>query len=322
MSGLLALVAQDFRRLIANALFWVISATLIIIIVFINFALPRNVSKESYDILTYRTNQYAGFPAAGSEEELRQAVKERGAVGLLGSADGSITVLHPGLSEKTIRAIMVRLNDSSAHDISIVTINEDIQAIPYHKRMTPIFLCFEALIIGFILGGALMLSEKEEGTIRALRISPMGVDRYLLSKTALFSVIAVLYALLIAIFCIGVDFSIVRFVLLSFFGAAIFTLIGLAFTSLFRDMSSWFFSMALLLSLNMLPAVAYSEPSFAPFWIRVIPSYSILFSYEKILFGVDGAYDSVGIAVAGWCIGAYLLSRFLVGRSLLAKRRG
>ncbi len=40
--------------------------------------------------------------------------------------------------------------------------------------------------MGFILGGALMLSEKVEGTIRALRISPMGVDRYLISKTLFF----------------------------------------------------------------------------------------------------------------------------------------
>lgn len=185
--------------------------------------------------------------------------------------------------------------------------------------MTPIFICFEALIIGFILGGALMLSEKEEGTFRALRIAPMGVDRYLISKTVLFSIIAVLYALLMAIFCVGFGFSVPRFVLLSFFGAAIFSLIGLAFTTLFKDMSSWFFSMALLLSINMLPVVAYMEPSFSPLWIRVIPSYSMIFAYEKILFGMDGASISVVLTVAGWCIGAYLLSRFAVGRSLLAK---
>lgn len=320
MNGLLALGIQDFKRLMSNALFWVITATLVIIIALINFALPKNISEESYSIFTYNTDYSAGqSTAVNSEEELRQAVKENGTIGLLGLGDGSITVLHPGLSEKTVRAIMVMLYNSSDKEVKVESMNESSQTIPFNKRMTPIFICFEALIIGFILGGALMLSEKEEGTFRALRIAPMGVDRYLISKTVLFSIIAVLYALLMAFFCVGFGFSVLRFVLLSFFGAAIFSLIGLAFTTLFKDMSSWFFSMALLLSINMLPVVAYTEPSFSPLWIRAIPSYSMIFAYEKILFGMDGASISVVFTVAGWCIGAYLLSRFAVGRSLLAK---
>lgn len=320
MNGLLALGILDFKRLMTNALFWIITATLVIIIALINFALPQNISEESYSIFTYNTDfSVSQSTAVNSEEELRQAVKDSGTIGLLGDDDGSITVLHPGLSEKTVRAIMVMLYNSSDTEVQVETMNENNQTIPFNKRMTPVFICFEALIIGFILGGALMLSEKEEGTFRALRIAPMGVDRYLISKTVLFSIIAVLYALLMAFFCVGFGFSFFRFVLLSFFGAAIFSLIGLAFTTLFKDMSSWFFSMALLLSVNMLPVVAYMEPSFSPLWLRAIPSYSMIFAYEKILFGMDGASISVVITVAGWCIGAYLLSRFAVGRSLLAK---
>lgn len=322
MNGLLALGILDFKRLLTNALFWVITATLVVIIALINFALPPNISEESYSIFTYNTDLSAGqSTAVSSEEELRQTVKDSGAIGLLGAEDGSIIVLHPGLSEKTVRAIMVMLSSSSGTEVAVTSINANSGTIPFNQRMTPVFICFEALIIGFILGGALMLAEKEEGTFRALRIAPMGVDRYLLSKTVLFSIIAVLYALLMAFFCIGFGFSVIRFVLLSFFGAAIYSLIGLAFTTLFKDMSSWFFSMALLLSINMLPAAAYMEPSFSPFWIRAIPSYSMIFAFEKILFGVDGVSTSAVFTVAGWCIGAYLLSRFAVGRALLAKGR-
>jgi hypothetical protein len=186
--------------------------------------------------------------------------------------------------------------------------------------MTPVFICFEALIIGFILGGALMLSEKEEGTVRAFRIAPLGVDRYLVSKTVLFSLIAVVYALLMAFFCVGLNFSVLCFILLSFFGSAIFSLIGLAFTTFFKDISSWFFSMALLLSVNMLPAVSYSEPSFSPFWIKIIPSYSMIFAYKNILLGTGAIPLSTVFNVAGWCIGAYLIGRFMVGRYFLSKR--
>ncbi|MFZ7132494.1 MAG: ABC transporter permease [Eubacteriales bacterium] len=322
MNGILALGIQDFKRLLTNALFWVITATLVLIIALINFALPENISEESYRIFTYHIDYYAGqTTAVNSEEELRQIVKESGTIGLLGNDDGSITVLNPGLSEKTVRSMMTMLHSPSDTNVEVESINENNQAIPFNKRMTPVFICLEALIIGFILGGALMLSEKEEGTIRAMQIAPMGVDKYLISKTMLFSIIAVLYALLMASFSVGFGFSIFHFVLLSFFGAAIFSLIGLAFTTFFRDMSSWFFSMALLLSVNMLPVVAYSEPSFSPLWLRVIPSYSLIFAYENILFGMGRSLLPTVFTVIGWCIGAYLISRFMVGRYLLSKGR-
>ncbi|SDZ53676.1 ABC-2 family transporter protein [Evansella caseinilytica] len=322
MSGILALGIQDFKRLLTNALFWVITVTLVLIITLINFAVPENISEESYGIFTYHTDYYADqTTAVNSEEELRQAVKEHGTIGLLGNDDGSITILNPGLSEKTVRATMTMLYSSSDTYVEVESINENNAAIPFNKRMTPVFICFEALVIGFILGGALLLSEKEEGTIRAMRIAPVGVDKYLISKTVLFSIIAVLYALLVAFFCVGFSFSVHRFILLSFFGAAVFSLIGFAFTTFFRDMSSWFFSMALLLSINMLPVVAYSEPSFSPFWLRVIPSYSLIFAYENILFGMGRSMLPTVFTVAGWGIGAYLISRFVVGRYLLSKGR-
>ncbi len=253
---------------------------------------------------------------------MRQSVKETGAIGLLGTGDGGIAVLHTGLSEKTVRAIMIMLYSSpdAGTDVETESLDTDSRAIPFNKRMTPVFLCFEALIVGFILGGALMLSEKEEGTIRALRVSPMGVDRYLVSKTALFSLIAVLYALLMAFFCVGFGFPLLRFVLLSFFGAAMFSLLGLTFSTLFKDLSSWFFSMALLLSVNMLPVAAYSEPSFSPLWVRIIPSYSLIFAYENILFELGRSPMPAVFTVAGWCAGAYLLSRLVVGRHLLSER--
>ncbi len=322
MRGILALGIQDFKRLLTNALFWVITVTLILIIALINFALPKNITEESYQIYTYNLDYAAGQTIAlDSEEQLRQAVMQNSAIGLLGSDNGSITVIHTGLSEKTVHAIMTMLFSSPKIDAEVESIEPDRITIPFNKRMAPVFICFEALIIGFILGGALMLSEKEEGTIRALRIAPIGADRYIISKTALFSIIAVVYALLMAFFTLGFNFSILSFILLSFFGAAIFSLIGLAFSTFFKDMSSWFFSMALLLSINMLPVVAYSEPSFSPFWLRLIPSYPIIFAYENILFDMDRSVMPAVLTVAFWCVGAYIISRFVVGRHLLSKGR-
>jgi hypothetical protein len=321
MKGLLALGILDFKRLLKNALFWVITATLVIIVAVVNFALPGEVAEEGYTVYAYNTDYAAGNTVkTDSEEELRRLVREGDGVGLLGSETG-VTVIHAGLSEKTVRAVMLLLQPRGASGTDVVSITAG-RTIPFNQRMTPVFICFEALVTGFVLCGALMLSEKEERTIRALRVSPMGVDRYILSKTLLFSVIGALYALLMVLFCVGVHFHVLRFLLLSFFGAAVFSLFGLAFTALFRDMSSWFFAMALILSVNMLPVVAYSEPSFSPLWLRAIPSYPMIFAYERLLFGGSGGGPATALFIAGWCAGAYLLSRFLVaGHMLKAGRR-
>jgi hypothetical protein len=40
-----------------------------------------------------------------------------------------------------------------------------------------------------------------------------------------------------------------------------------------------------LLVLNMLPCLSFALPSFSPAWIRLIPSYHLLFATRDVLFG-------------------------------------
>lgn len=320
MKAILALSLQDFKRLITNALFWVITVTLVLVVLVINFAIPKSIEGEEVDLYFYNMGiEMPDAKTVESEEALRAAVAEGQSIGVMKDDTGKITVIHPGLSEKTVRSVMIMLTDRGGESIGSESIYEDNRTIPFNKRMTPGFICFEALITGLIFGGALMLSEREEQTIRALRIAPMGADRYIISKILLFSLIAVLYALLMAVFTVGFDFNFGLFILLSFFGSMVFSLVGLAFSTLFKDMNSWFFSIALLLSINMLPVISYVSPSFSPVWIRMIPSYPMIFAYESILFRRAGDPLTVIVTVAAWLIIAYLLSRIMVKRFLLSK---
>ena len=321
MRSLLSMCVQDFRRLLANALFWVITATLVLLLAVIHFALPHTVVEEPGQVLGFGlANPGFAFTQVASESALRDAVRDTGALGLLEGPEG-LTVLHPGLSDKTVHAFLAVLYGSRVPSMTVEALDPGRPEIPFNLRMVPVFLCFEALITGFILGGALMLSEKEEDTIRALRIAPVGATRYLAAKTLLFSVISGLYALVMAVGCVGFRFPLLPFLLLSLFGSAVYTLLGLAFTARFRDMGSWFFAMALLLSINMLPGIAYGNPSFSPFWIRLIPSYPFIFAYEGILFDMPQRLPLVWLTLAAWCLAAWLAARFMVGRHLFAARR-
>lgn len=322
MKSVLALCAQDFRRLLTNALFWVLSAMLVAIVLVVRFALPAELSSGEEGFVTCNV---AGGEAYGramaSEEDLREAVRGGDVIGLVATADG-ILVVHPDLSEKSLRAALLLLSDAAPVNVTVETLGGGGAAVPFNERSVPAFICFEALVTGFILGGALMLSEKEDGTARALRIAPMGAARYLSAKTLLFSGIGTLYAALICLLCVGTGIAWIPFLLLTFFGTATMTLLGLAYTTLFRDMSGWFFSMALLLSVNMLPAVSYVSPVFAPFWMKLLPSYPVLFSLDKAMFG--GGYDipyTVG-SMAVWLALACLLAYPAVKMRFLGRGRG
>ncbi len=321
MNSILSTCVQDSKRLLTNALFWVLSATLVIIVLVVDLALPKEALSAELSTLTWNAPENLSFGTpAQSEDALREAVGKGDAVGFVFRKDG-VTIVHPGYSEKTLNAIMLETTQTEIAPVSVETLDAAARETPFHLRFTPVFICFEALMVGFILGGALMLAEKQDGTVRALRVSPFGAAKYVLAKTLLFSLIGTVYASLICLMTVGVSIQWGLFLLLSFFGTAIFTMIGLAYTSPFRDMSGWFFSMVVLLSVNMLPVISYSSPSFTPLWMRLIPSYPILMAYRAAMFGgsIDLGYTIAAILI--WGTVSYLLARIFVAKNHLKGAR-
>lgn len=317
MKSILSTCAQDSKRLLTNALFWVLTATLLIIVLVVDLALPKELASGGVTPLTWNAPADTTFGTpAESEEALREAVRKGDAIGFVFAQEG-LTVVHPGFSEKSLNISLLELNGGAAAPVVLESLDAQAREIPFNLRFTPVFIAFEALMVGFILGGALMLAEKQDGTVRALRVSPFSVSRYIVAKMLLFSLIGTLYASLICALTVGFSVNWAIFLPLSFFGTAVFTMIGLAYTSPFHDMSGWFFSMVVLLSVNMLPVISYSSPAFTPFWMRLIPSYPMLMAYRAAMFGgaVDWLY--ICVSIGAWGIVSYLLARFFVAKKHL-----
>ena len=317
MKSILSTCMQDSKRLLTNALFWVLTATLLIIVLVVDLALPKELSSAGITTLTWNAPADALFGTpAESEETLREAVRQGDTIGFVFGEQG-LTIVHPGYSEKSLNVYVLELMRGERAPVTVETLDAQVEEIPFNLLFTPVFIAFEALMVGFILGGALMLAEKQDGTVRALRVSPFSVSGYIAAKTLLFSLIGTLYASLICLLTVGVSVNWAIFLPLSFFGTAAFTMIGLAYTSPFRDMSGWFFSMVVLLSVNMLPVISYTNPAFTPFWMRLIPSYPILTAYRAAMFGgsIDWGYTIAAIFV--WCGVSFLLARVFVAQKHL-----
>jgi hypothetical protein len=322
MKRIINLILQDTCLLLRNALFWVVTVSLLVIILSVRFLIPEDFNTDAQRLVSWNLNiESPAITSLESEQAVLESVKEEATVGFIQHGD-TITLVHSGLSAKAQNALMTALfGKPSGLEIKVRSITESKGRIPENIRLTPVFICFEALISGFLMAGVLMLEEKEGKTIKAYRISPAGTLEYVTAKTILFGIIGTVYALLMAVSIIGFQFRWGGFILLAFVSSSLFTLLGLSLTVFFHDMSSWFSLSVCVLALNMLTMVSYSSPSFSPPWIRVIPSWPMLFAFEELMFGMGRGIGGTLLLVLAETAVLFILACFLVRKVLLKSER-
>ncbi len=322
MGKILSFIMQDFKLLLRNAIFWVITGSLAVIVLTVRFLIPGDFNANARSIVSYNLEtEIPSIASLDSEQSVLDAVKKGGAVGFIRNGE-SISLVHPGLSQKAQNALMKTIfGESSGMNIKINRIRESPMRIPENIRLTPVFICFEALVSGFLMAGILLLEEKEEGTIKACRISPAGTVEYVTAKVLLFSILGTVYSILMAVMIAGFGFNWGGFILLAFLSGALFTLLGLSITVFFKDMSSWFSISILVLTINILTMFSFSSPSFSPGWIRLIPSYPILFAFEDLLFGGGRGIAEAVLTVFAEVVVLYVITCILIRKRLLQRER-
>lgn len=322
MKRIVTLVLQDTMLLLRNALFWVVTGFLVLIVITLRFLIPEEFQTDARNLVSYSLQMESPLiRSVESEQAVLEAVQKEGAVGFV-HKDNSLTLFHSGLSHKAQNALVALLfGKPSGREIEVRSILDGAATIPDNKRLTPAFICFEALISGFLMAGILMLEEKEGKTIRAYRVSPAGALQYVTAKTLLFSIIGTLYSLIMAVLVVGFQFNWGGFILLAFLSGALFTLMGISITVFFHDMSSWFSVSILVLALNMLTMVGYMSPSFSPVWMRVIPSWTVIFAFEELLFGLGRGIGGTLALVLTETAVLFVLSCYLVRTRLLQSER-
>lgn len=322
MKSVFALMLVDFKLVAKNIFFWVLLGMLIAIIFVVNFLLPQSIEIASPTIVTY------GFEADGYRQiedisQLKQLVEDDKNIVGVALNDRGYSVLSNGLSDKQITAAILPLLDqtTATTDFQICQTSSTITPPPFNKHCLPVFICFEAVVQGFLLAGVLMLNEKSERIVRAIQISPIKAHHYWIAKIMLFSIVGSLYALLMALFTVGFSFPVVPYVLVSIIASALFTMIGIITATFFRSINNWFMLASLILGINMLTMFAYIFPSLSLPFMRLIPSYPFIFIYEQILFGeVIFTVDFVTVAV--WFAVLCVVSVACIKRKFLRPQKG
>lgn len=193
--------------------------------------------------------------------------------------------------------------------------------VPLNLVGVPIFLVFEAGILGFLLVAVFVFQEKQEGTLRAYRAAPGGAAPYIAAKLGVFVLLSLLYGagVLAAAAFKGARPDWPGSLSVLALASAFMTLFGLGFASFFRNLSHWFFPGLAVLLLNIVPFFSYGRPSFNPAWVKAIPSYDAVFLARDLVLNPAGAGDSAAafLRLSAWTLAAAIFCFLAVSRKLL-----
>ncbi|MFP4363467.1 MAG: ABC transporter permease [Spirochaetia bacterium] len=300
---------QDSLVTYRNGFLWVVIALALFFVVVMLFVIPQNMKLTPKEVFydgmegqplaqTFLESGMNPEQILDSEEAVRTEIDDNErAIGII--AEGSlqeprITIIHQGNEgTENIRLLQASIEyglreaSGTEHPESVIvrSLNPIQEEVPFNLRMVPVFMVFEVVMLGFLIVAVLIFQEKQEGSIRAYRVSPGGTLAYIASKSTVNLVLALIYGGLMLLTCIGQPVDIFRLAVLLLLASLLMTLLGIALSVWFRSISEFFFVAIAVLVITSLPIASYFFPSFAPALITWLPSYPVIFGVREAIFG-------------------------------------
>ncbi len=160
--------------------------------------------------------------------------------------------------------------------------------IPFNQRLLPTVLLLMVGILGLFSMISLIGQERNDQTIRALRVSPAELWQFLVSKHLTVLVTGIVTYSILYIPMLGLEGylpSLLIMVLTIVFGSSVGTILGTYFKDPMASIG-WVFVLMIVLGL---PAVSLFAPIFSPPWLQIIPSYHTLFGLDAAMFPDNNA---------------------------------
>lgn len=253
-----------------------------------------------------------GVVASGAAETLRVEISAGERI-----PERNLALLRASVDE------LLRLARGSGSDgrFAVRRLGPEAEPAPLNLVGVPIFLIFEAGILGFLLVAVFVFQEKQEGTLKAYRAAPGGPLPYIAAKLGVFVSLSILYGagVLAAAAVKGARPDWLAALSALALTSAFMTLFGLGFASFFRNLSHWFFPGLAVLLINIVPFFSYARPAFSPAWVKAIPSYDAVFLAKDLILDPARAAEAAGpfMRLAVWTAAAALFCYLAVSRRLL-----
>lgn len=177
------------------------------------------------------------------------------------------------------------------------------QRLSDRVAMLPVYLMLNSSFMGLFIVAAYVFMDKDEGTIRALTVTPVTIRDYLLSKVGVMLFTGLLTGVLVVAFIAGTQTNYPLFLLVlattNLFGTALGLFIASFYDTLIKSMGT----IMMVVIAMAFASISYYMPSFSPLVLRLLPSYPMLFAFrETFLSSPNTGYVvtvSLGFLLAG-----------------------
>ncbi|HEX78860.1 MAG TPA: ABC transporter permease [Dehalococcoidia bacterium] len=307
LSVIRALVAKDFALFFRNRFYAYITFLGIVFYLIIYFVMPSSVDEE-LDIGLYapvlppafkvlQTEEGFNIVSFDSDESLKDAVTEgiyHAGVSLpvdimekFTSGEKPLVTLYFSTSateevvnaiETTVRELAyLQTGQTLAIDISSEVLGTDMlgNQIPTRDRLRVMLVI--VLVMFEMMGLASLISEEvEQGTIRALLITPMSTRELFAGKLIMGTGLAFVQGVLFMAIVGGLNQQSLLIITMLLLGSAMFTGTGFLVASLSRDMLSSMGWGVTILLIYAIPAFGVMFPGIITGWAKAIPSYYLV----------------------------------------------
>jgi len=338
----LNLTKQDLTILMRNNFHLIVIGLAVIMVILVNFVIPGQVKITPKELFFDNTNnnivqdyllkndvQKDRF--VDSEKKLYERLNQNSnTLGVIidGNKDNtSFTIIGQGnendeafnLLSAAMANLIDRIKNNQNENINIQYLRPQQPNIPFNQKLIPIIIFTEVILLGFLLVAVIVFQEKEEGGIKAFRVSPANTIVYILSKVSANLILAYLYLLIVLLFTLGFNVNYLNIFVLTTLGSILMTLLGLSISVFFKNLEEFIFVALIVLSILALPMMTYLTPSFSPDFFRFLPSYSVLFGLRELLFtsGKNSILFNLNMLLVLEGIGMFIIATWSVNRKLM-----
>jgi hypothetical protein len=237
------------------------------------------------------------FVFVTDEEELLEIVEKRRTTGIHLSDEEWITYQQGYENPQTVRLLQATLEnlravstgEFSIKELNIREIQENAPPINITSRAVPVLIATDIVLLGFFFSAAMVFNEKKEGSLIAVRVSPLRALPYLLSKILVNEVITLLFLILFLLPMGLLGKSFFPLLLIVSIASFFVSCLGIFIARFFESVSEFLYLSLAITLLCMIPALpSFGIPVKFP-GIEWIPSYYVFIESYNLLFFPEGA---------------------------------
>ncbi|SRR6056297_1705215 len=308
MNKFLSLLDKEFKLTIRNYYLFIVLAIALILILVIRFVVPSEINMEkslylypnkeavkTLEDTNYQNLENKSTVFSSKEEVIKAMEKDYNSLGLIlksNNGEAGFELITQGYENDDIinmaivdiQSYLGRIEFDDSSQVTILREGSSLENIPLNLNVVPLAIMLESALMGLFLISVMLILEKDHKTIKAFVTTPTNVTLLLGAKLITMLLYSFLSAILIVVFTVGVNVNWVNTLILIGLTSIWSSCLGLTIANLYKSLTSAMMPLIIVSLLLGAPVVSYFAPMFAPTYLKIMPTYSLMLGLKEALF--------------------------------------